>query len=203
MLSLLAAALVLVPQAKHDDRPNDPTLATAVWVQFMIGERTGEAMARIGDRGISVGSGALRVWLLDDGKFVGYSTPEGAGGYENEGEALFLYDIRAKHCQEALREVFPIQEVVTARSRAGRLFFVVRMRDGGLGAPHLGIVYQRRGYVWRAPFTELVLIEGGRAMIAQYKPRETDHSEGWGPKTTRWINLDDLVARPIVDLVKR
>ena len=39
---------------------------------------------------------AQQAWILSGGRYVVYSSSDGAGGYENEGQSLHLYDVRTE-----------------------------------------------------------------------------------------------------------
>ena len=101
----------------------------------------GKSECRLSDK-------ALKAWIVAGGKKVVFSTPGGAGGYENEGQALQLYDLASDTQRVVLSEYFAITGVEEVRTRGGREALIVEMRDGGLGASHIAVVDPNRGEVF-------------------------------------------------------
>jgi hypothetical protein len=94
---------------------------------------------------------ARRAWRLDDGRQIAWSTGEGAGGYENEGEALHVVPADSLgDVAPIAREVFPILDVQEVDAPDGTPWLVLAMQDGGAGFPHVAIVAPGRGTVYRA-----------------------------------------------------
>jgi hypothetical protein len=94
---------------------------------------------------------ARRAWLLDEGRQVAWSSGAGAGGYENEGEALHLAPADSLvDIPPIAREVFPILDVTEIDAPDGTPWLVLAMQDGGAGFPHVAIVAPGRGTVYRA-----------------------------------------------------
>jgi hypothetical protein len=115
---------------------------------------------------------ALNAWILANGHEVAYSSPDGAGGYENEGQALRLYDSRAGKATKILSEYFLIENVHEARATNGQRALLVAMRDGGLGASHLAVVDPHRGEVFVKQKVRLVTERGGTVVVAYYRDED-------------------------------
>ena len=94
-----------------------------------------------------------QAWILDGGRYVVYTGSDGAGGFENEGQSLRLYDVCTGDRKRILSEYFMIdtvEEVMTTKSKRALL---VHMVDGGLGASYVAVVDPLRGEVFfRAGF---------------------------------------------------
>ena len=103
-----------------------------------------------GGREFRVADKALNAWIVSGGRQAAYSAPDGAGGYENEGNALHLYDLQSGKERKILSEYFAIDRVTEVETKNGKRAFLVEMKDGGLGASHVAVVDPRRGEVFIA-----------------------------------------------------
>jgi len=90
---------------------------------------------------------ALNAWVIDNGRQIVYSGEDGAGGYENEGQSLRLYDPVTGQTRKILSEYFAIERVEELKTDNGKRALLVEMLDGGLGASHLAVVDPARGEV--------------------------------------------------------
>jgi len=141
---------------------------------------------------------ASGVWVTDGGKVVLYAVAGGAGGFEGEGQALYRYDPATGQSRRIFAERYLIRDVREARSRSGARALLVRMTDGGLGAPHAAVAHPERGLVWRASFARLGAPVGG-TVRAEHLPRaETDDWAAVKPLRTETLDLDRLLAGPAV-----
>ena len=80
---------------------------------------------------------AQQAWIINGGRHVVYSSSEGAGGYENEGQSLHLYDVKTGNHKRIMSHYFmvkSVKEVITSNKKRALL---VTMEDGGLGASYL------------------------------------------------------------------
>jgi len=122
-----------------------------------------------GGREIRVTDKALNAWIVGGGRQVAYSAPDGSGGYENEGNALHLYDLQGGKERKILSEYFAIDRVTEVRTRNGKTAFLVEMRDGGLGASHVAVVDPRRGEVFIASKARLQDRKGDFLVLGFYR----------------------------------
>ena len=49
---------------------------------------------------------AQQAWIINGGRHVVYSSSEGAGGYENEGQSLHLYDVKTGNHKRIMSHYF-------------------------------------------------------------------------------------------------
>jgi len=103
---------------------------------------------------------AFKAWIISRGRHVAFSTAGGAGGYENEGQQLHLYDAPAGKERRILSSPFVIDAVRELKTRAGEVTLLVEMRDGGLGASHVAIVDPRGGQIFAAQKVKVLSGEG-------------------------------------------
>src|SRR5215510_355831 len=83
---------------------------------------------------------AQEAWVINGGRHVAYSSSEGAGGFENEGQSLHLYEVDSGKHKQIMSEYFmvdTVNEVVTSKKKRA---LVVEMLDGGLGASYIAVV---------------------------------------------------------------
>src|SRR4026209_571697 len=91
----------------------------------------GPLYVKIGDGEQKVAEQAQQAWILSGGRNVVYSSSDGAGGYENEGQSLHVYDLITRRSKRIMSEYFmveTVEEVVTTRKKRALL---VTMADGG------------------------------------------------------------------------
>ena len=66
----------------------------------------GPLFVTIGGREQKIAEQAQQAWILSGGRYVVYSSSDGAGGYENEGQSLHVYDVRHAKTQADHVSVF-------------------------------------------------------------------------------------------------
>lgn len=146
----------------------------SVRLRFEDGEDVGpaEIVAKIGGVERTLGHAAtmgspIQATTVGD-RFVVWSDGDGAGGYENEGEALHCYDAVTGRSRRILREYYTITDLRVVEAPNGRHYVIVSMTDGGEGAPHVAIVDPLRGEVYRADRSEVVSADGNGIVIGHY-----------------------------------
>jgi hypothetical protein len=144
----------------------------------------------------------LKAWILSGGKQVVFSTPGGAGGYENEGQSLHIYDLASDSERVVLSEYFAITGVIAVRTHAGQDALIVEMRDGGLGASHIAIVDPNRGEVFVEQKARVVSRKGDILTLGYFHDEEWEllaRGEIVRPYRTKSYNINVLLkGKPIV-----
>lgn len=173
-------------------------------------ERTGQfgpgaVYAVVGGTKKKIADEGWGAWVLDGGRYVAFSGSDGAGGYENEGQSLRVYDVKAGRLlnggEPLLREYYMIDSVSSAKAADGRTAFVVAMSDGGLGAPHVGVVDPARGQVYRERIARITAVKDGSITIGFYTPESIETGEGGElppPARTETHSLAELLSRPVI-----
>jgi hypothetical protein len=172
-------------------------IATSVRVEADRGH-PGPLYARIDGKDVQVAHAAFAAWLVDDGREVAYSGADGAGGYENEGQSLRIYDVRTKASRKVLAARYVIDGVTDVTTRSGERALVVVMRDGGLGASHLAIVAPRRGEVFSRSQVKLLRRQGDVIIVSRYREDDWERmARGISvtPTSTEQYDLDAIVRR--------
>jgi hypothetical protein len=143
---------------------------------------------------------AQQAWIINDGRHVVYSSSEGAGGYENEGQSLHLYDVETGKQKRIMSHYFMVQlvkEVVTSKKKRALL---VTMEDGGLGASYVAVVDPWRGEVFFRRWARILSNKGDTIVLGFYK------EDNWGELETRKVrpykterhNLDSILVRRVI-----
>lgn len=144
---------------------------------------------------------AQQAWIINGGRHVVYSASEGAGGYENEGQSLHLYDVKTGNQKRIMSHYFmvrTVKEVITSNKKRALL---VTMEDGGLGASYLAVVDPWRGEVFFRRWVQLLANNGDIVVLGFY--REGD----WGdmvegkkvrPYKKERHNLKTLLLRRVI-----
>ena len=91
---------------------------------------------------------AQQAWILSGGRYVVYSSSDGAGGYENEGQSLHLYDVRTGKSKRIMSEYFMVEKVTKVVTSKKKRALLVELEDGGLGASYVAVVDPLRGEVF-------------------------------------------------------
>ena len=157
----------------------------------------GPLTAILGTHRVPVAKQALGAWVLDDGMTVAYAARDGAGGFENQGQALYLYDLRTNRRRKILSETFLIDGVQEAKTSAGKKALLVDMHDGGLGADHVAVADPLRGEVLRVERARIIRVEGDSIEVGLYRPEDVDRKDAQPYKTERY-DLKELLKRPVI-----
>ena len=144
---------------------------------------------------------AQQAWIINGGRHVVYSSDKGAGGYENEGQSLHLYDVDTGNHKRIMSEYFMVETVKEVITSTGKRALLVTMEDGGLGASYLAVVDPWRGEVFFRHWVRIIANKGDTMVLGFY--RESD----WGdfvegkkvrPYKTERHNLNSLLRRPVI-----
>lgn len=146
---------------------------------------------------------AQQAWIINGGRHVVYSSSDGAGGFENEGQSLHLYDVGTGNHKRIMSEYFivdKVEEAVTSRKKRALL---VRMVDGGLGASYVAVVDPWRGEVFFRPRARILARKGDTIVIGFYKEEDWEKldSEQGGkvrPYKSERHNLNSLLLRRVI-----
>jgi hypothetical protein len=126
---------------------------------------------------------------------------DGAGGFENEGESLYLWAPGDREARKLLAEYFTIQRVESLRARSGRSVLVIVMTDGGLGATHVGFADPHRGELFRADGADVVQHEDGAVRIGWFRDEDwtvLGPDASVRPQRTERLDLDALLERRVM-----
>lgn len=120
---------------------------------------------------------AQQAWITNGGRHVVYSSSKGAGGFENEGQSLHLYDVDTGNHKRIMSEYFmvdTVKEVITSNKKRALL---VTMADGGLGASYVAVVDPSRGEVFFRRWARILSNKGDTIVLGFYKENDWGESE--------------------------
>jgi hypothetical protein len=160
----------------------------------------GSLFVTIGKTEKKITDQAQQAWIINGGRHVVYSSSEGAGGYENEGQSLHLYDVATGNQKRIMSHYFMVQtvkEVVTSKNKRALL---VTMEDGGLGASYVAVVDPWRGEVFFRRWARILSNKGDTIVLGFYK------EDDWGELETRTVrpykterhNLNSILVRRVI-----
>jgi hypothetical protein len=133
---------------------------------------------------------------------VAYARADGAGGYENEGQSLYIWAPGYKDGRKVLAEYFQIQSVEALAARSGRTVLEVVMRDGGLGATHVAFADPDHGELYRADGAEVIRRDAGSVWVGSFRDEDWEVlAQDAGtvhPVRTERFDLDALLRRPVM-----
>jgi hypothetical protein len=140
---------------------------------------------------------------------VAYNGLDGAGGYEGEGQSLWVVDVASKQRRQVMSEYFMVRDIRELRLADGRGLLVVRMEDGGAGMSHIAVVDPQRGQVARIPRSLVARAEGDTLELHSWdgeapwtEPGARDPATGLlraTPARIERLSLRELVARDVME----
>jgi len=111
---------------------------------------------------------AYYAWSINDGRDVVFSSPYGSGGFENEGQALHLFNAGTRRTKKIMSEYVGVTALQEVKLGNGKTALLVKMGDGGLGASYFAVVDPQRGEVFFRPRAELTRLQGNTITLAFY-----------------------------------
>jgi hypothetical protein len=170
-LALLTAShFAAIPLfAQSSQPPADRAKASSFRIDESGTARGGKLYITVAGRERSIYNEAFDAWLVNDGRDVVFSSHDGAGGFENEGQSLRIYNVATRAIRKILSESFGINAVQEVKTSAGRTVLLVAMSDGGLGGSYFGVVDPKRGEVFFRKWAEVTGINGDNVTLAMFR----------------------------------
>ena len=196
VLSIVSAGYVPAVNAQTSQQ-----LATKVRVDMRDQEIYGSLFVTVAETEKNVTDQAQQAWIINGGRQVVYSSSDGAGGFENEGQSLHLYDVNTGKHKRILSEYFAVEsveEVVTSNRKRALL---VTMADGGLGASYVAVVDPWRGEVFFRRWARILSRTRDTIVLGFYRENDWgDFVEGKKvrPYRRERHNLRTLLRRPVI-----
>jgi Sporulation and spore germination len=122
--------------------------------------RGGQLYITVGGKQRKIYDEAWAAWIINDGRDVVFSGPDGAGGFENEGQSLRIYNVASRSMRKILSESVMVVALKAVKTKSGAVALLVRMEDGGLGGSYFAVVDPKRGEVFYRQWAELKSISG-------------------------------------------
>ena len=153
-----------------------------------------------------ISEAASKKYSIEGGRAIVYVAPDGAGGYENEGQALYRYEPGTGIRKKLLAEYYAIVDVREHSLPDGSAALLVTMADGGLGASHIAVVHPQKGQVFRDQMCKIGAVSGDKLTLHYYT------AWAWGvlnegkpasvakvkPFKTKVFSISELLRSPVI-----
>ncbi|HEX8493534.1 MAG TPA: hypothetical protein VF658_11870 [Pyrinomonadaceae bacterium] len=166
-------------------------------------EFQGPLYVTINDKESKIADVAIDAWVINGGHQVVYSGRDGAGGFEDEGQSLRVYDARSGKIRKVMSEYVAVDEVTEVKTAGGKIALLVKMSDGGLGANYLAIVDPARGEVFFRRWVRLLSRKGDILTLGHYREDDWDKflenkNAKVRPYRTEKVNLSAALKRRVI-----
>ncbi len=162
--------------------------ATAFQIKKTEAVFGGNLIVTIGGKQRKIYDAAFDAWIINDGREVVFSGADGAGGYENEGQSLRIYDVSSGKTRKIMSAYFFVLGLTESKLSNGANALLIRMGDGGLGGSYFAVIDAKRGEVFFRQFAELTEINGDKITLAIYKDEDWETINGerdWTPELSQ------------------
>jgi hypothetical protein len=170
--------------AKSGQRPVGRATASSFRIVDTATSTGGKLYITVAGRERRIYNEAFEAWLINDGRDVVFSSHDGAGGFENEGQSLRIYNVATRSVRKILSEIVGINAVQEVRLSTGATALLVAMSDGGLGGSYFAVVDPKRGEVFFRRWAEVTAINGDHVSLAMFRADDFDainDERGWKP----------------------
>lgn len=135
----------------------------------------GQLFITVDGRQKMIAEQANDAWIINEGKEIVYSGRDGAGGYENEGQSLRIYDVNTGKTRKIMSQYYFITGLSAFKLKNGQTALLVRMEDGGLGGAYFSVVDPRRGEVFFRSWAEITRLKDDTITLAFYKESDWEN----------------------------
>jgi hypothetical protein len=195
---LTAVYFAALPQlAKSSQSPAARAKASSFRIDESGTPRGGKLYITVGGRERKIYNEAFAAWLVNDGRDVVFSSHDGAGGFENEGQSLRIYNVATRAVRKILSEIVGINAVQEVKTSSGKIVLLVAMSDGGLGGSYFAVVDPKRGEVFFRRWAEVTAINDDNITLAMYRADDFEainDERGWKPGPSNQVILKTKVA---------
>jgi hypothetical protein len=138
----------------------------------------GKLYITVGGRERKIADKAIEAWIINGGKEVVYSGLDGAGGVENEGQSLRIYDVGTKNTRKILSESFVISALMETKLSTGEIVLLVRLGSMLGSSAGLVVIDPKRGKVLESD-AGLTKIEGDFITLSFYRVEDWGAIDEW------------------------
>jgi hypothetical protein len=199
MKTMIAVVSLLIVSAVYVPAQNAPSVGPrATSVRIEMTGIYGPLFITVAGKEQRIAEEAQKAWTINGGRHVVYSSSKGAGGFENEGQSLHIYDVGTGSHRQIMSEYYmvdTVKEVVTSKRKRALL---VTMSDGGLGASYVAVVDLWRGEVFFRRWARILTHKGDTLVLGFYKEADWDQIEKARPYKTTRHNLNSLLLKPVI-----
>ena len=205
LLILAVAGLVIcTPEAKSQPKDSPATQRiTSARVARDENKMTGAVYATIGGKEKEIAEAGIEVLVIEGGRRVVYSGLDGSGGFENEGQSLYVYDPRTNKKRKILSEYFIVDKITEVTTSRKKTALLVDFGDGALGASYQAVVDPNRGEVFFRRWAKVISRRGDIIVIGRYKEDDWEkfaenENAKVRPYRTERYNLNQLLRRRVI-----
>lgn len=151
-----------------------------------------------------IADAVIDAWIIEQGSRLVYSQRDGAGGFENEGESLRVYNPQTGKTTKVMSEYYAVHGLTEAKTASGKTALLVRLTDGGLGAFYFAVVDPSRGEVFFRQWARLLSRKGDSITIGYYR-QNIDWTQFYDnenakvrPHKTEIYKLSAILKRPVI-----
>jgi spore germination protein GerM len=134
----------------------------------------GRLYITVSGRSLKIYDDAFAAWLINDGRDVVFSSRDGSGGFENEGQSLRIYNVQTGLTRKIMSEYTGVDAVQAVETSTGAVALLVKMSDGGLGGSYFAVVDPKRGEVFYRRWAEVTSIAGDIVTLHFYREEDWD-----------------------------
>jgi len=198
----IAIVVLLIVSAVYVPAKNPQTSEQRVTkVRIAMRDIYGALFVTIAGSEKKVTDQAQQAWIINGGRQVVYSSSEGVGGYENEGQSLHLYDVDTGNHKRIMSEYFMVETVKEVITSNKKRTLLVTMKDGGLGASYVAVIDPSRGEVFFRRWARILANKGDTIVLGFYREAdwgELDSGKKVRPYKRERHNLKSLLRRPVI-----
>ena len=204
---LILAIVFLVTYAQDASaQPKDMGSApriTSARVDREANAMTGSVYATIGGQEKKIAEVGIEVLVIEGGRRMVYSGLDGSGGFENEGQSLYVYDARTDKKRKVMSEYFIVNKIIEVTTSRNKTALLVDLTDGGLGASYQAVVDPNRGEVFFRRWAKVISRRGDIIVLGRYKEDDWDkfmenENAKVRPYRTERYNLNTLLGRKVI-----
>ena len=205
-LLILAVGFLMTYAQDASAQPADPGAAhriTNVRVDREENAMTGSVYATIGGTEKKIAEVGIEVLVIEGGRRMVYSGLDGSGGFENEGQSLYVYDPRTDKKRKVMSEYFIVNKITEVTTSRNKTALLVDLTDGGLGASYQAVVDPNRGEVFFRRWSKVISRRGDIIVLGRYKEDDWDkfmqnENAKVRPYRTERYNLNSLLRRKVI-----
>jgi len=200
---VLAVGLLISYTPEANAQPGTAQLITKARVAREENQMTGPVYATIDGQERKIAEAGIESLVIEGGRRMVYSGRDGSGGFENEGQSLYVYDPRTNKKQKVMSEYFIVNKITEVTTSRKKTALLVDLTDGGLGASYQAVVDPNRGEVFFRRWAKVISRRGDIIVLGRYKEDDWEkfmenEKAKVRPYRTESYNLNALLGRRVI-----
>ncbi len=149
-------------------------IASSVRVEEPESAAGNNLFVTVGGKEKKIYDAAYHAWLINNGREIVFSGRDGAGGFENEGQSLRIYNVASGKSRKVLSEYTMVTALQPVKTSRGQTALLVKLQDGGLGGSYFAVVDPKRGEVFYRQWAEAGKISGDTVTLNFFREDDFD-----------------------------